>query len=68
MSRRQKSSGGSGGGAMPATGAGLIRFFEEDTPGIKIGPYAVMIFAVVLIVVVLAGPWVLKLFTGTSTT
>ncbi|MHA1154536.1 MAG: preprotein translocase subunit Sec61beta [Candidatus Heimdallarchaeota archaeon] len=66
MSRRQKSSGSSGGGAMPATGAGLIRFFEEDTPGIKVGPYAVMIFAVVLIVVVLAGPWVLKLFTGTT--
>ncbi len=66
MSRRQKSSGSSS-GAMPATGAGLIRFFEEDTPGIKVGPYAVMIFAVVLIVIVLAGPWVLKLFTGTST-
>ncbi len=65
MSRRQKTSG-SGGGAMPATGAGLIRFFEEDTPGIKVGPYAVMIFAVVLIIVVLAGPWVLKLFTGTT--
>jgi len=63
MSRRVKS-GGEGGGAMPATGAGLIRFFEEDTPGIKVGPYAVMIFAVVLIIVVLAGPWILKLITG----
>ena len=29
MSRRKKS--GDSGGAMPATGAGLIRFFEEDT-------------------------------------
>lgn len=65
MSRRQKSSSSSS-GAMPATGAGLIRFFEEDTPGIKIGPYAVMIFAVVLIIVVLAGPWILELLTGTS--
>jgi len=63
MSRRQRRSGDSG-GAMPATGAGLIRFFEEDTPGVKIGPYAVMIFAVALIILVLAGPWLFKLFTG----
>ncbi|MCK5045008.1 MAG: preprotein translocase subunit Sec61beta [Candidatus Heimdallarchaeota archaeon] len=60
MSRRQKSS--DGGGAMPATGAGLIRFFEEDTPGIKVGPYAVMIFAAALIILVLAGPWLFRLF------
>jgi preprotein translocase subunit Sec61beta len=49
---------------MPATGAGLIRFFEEDTPGIKVGPYAVMIFAVVLILVVLVGPRIFDLFAG----
>ena len=60
MSRRKKS--GDSGGAMPATGAGLIRFFEEDTPGIKVGPYAVMIFAAALIILVLAGPWLFKLF------
>ena len=59
MSRRQKSDGG---GAMPATGAGLIRFFEEDTPGIKIGPYAVMILAAAMIILVLAGPWLFRLF------
>ncbi|NHJ03241.1 MAG: preprotein translocase subunit Sec61beta [Candidatus Heimdallarchaeota archaeon] len=51
---------------MPATGAGLIRFFEEDTPGIKVGPYAVMIFAVILIVVVLAGPFIFRLITGST--
>ncbi len=62
MSRRQRRSSDSGGGAMPATGAGLIRFFEEDTPGIKVGPYAVMIFAAALIILVLAGPWLFKLF------
>lgn len=62
MSRRVRKSGQSG-GAMPATGAGLIRFFEEDTPGIKVGPYAVMIFAAILIIAVLAGPWLLKIFT-----
>ncbi len=60
MSRRSKSS--DSGGAMPATGAGLIRFFEEDTPGIKVGPYAVMIFAAALIILVLAGPWLFRLF------
>ncbi|MHA1221238.1 MAG: preprotein translocase subunit Sec61beta [Candidatus Heimdallarchaeota archaeon] len=60
MSRRKSSDSG---GAMPATGAGLIRFFEEDTPGIKVGPYAVMIFAAFLIIAVLAGEWVIGLFT-----
>lgn len=60
MSRRSKSS--DSGGAMPATGAGLIRFFEEDTPGIKVGPYAVMIFAAAMIILVLAGPWLFRLF------
>jgi preprotein translocase subunit Sec61beta len=62
MSRRARRSSDSGGGAMPATGAGLIRFFEEDTPGIKVGPYAVMIFAVVLILLVLVGPYIYNLF------
>ncbi|MCF2142705.1 MAG: preprotein translocase subunit Sec61beta [Candidatus Heimdallarchaeota archaeon] len=62
MSRRSRKSKDSG-GAMPATGAGLIRFFEEDTPGIKIGPYAVMIFAAILIIVVLAGEPLINLFT-----
>ncbi|NHJ31500.1 MAG: preprotein translocase subunit Sec61beta [Asgard group archaeon] len=47
---------------MPATGAGLIRFFEEDTPGIKVGPYVVVIFAAALIILVLAGPWLFRLF------
>ena len=61
MSRRQRRSGDSG-GAMPATGAGLIRFFEEDTPGIKVGQYVVMIFAAALIILVLAGPWLFRLF------
>ena len=67
MSRRARRSGDSGGGgAMPATGAGLIRFFEEDTPGIKVGPYAVMIVAVVLILLVLVGPYIYNLFAPTG--
>lgn len=66
MSRARRSKDSGGGGAMPATGAGLIRFFEEDTPGIKVGPYAVMIFALILIVVVLAGPFIFRLITGST--
>jgi preprotein translocase subunit Sec61beta len=62
LSKRSRKSSDSG-GAMPATGAGLIRFFEEDTPGIKVGPWAVMIFALILIIVVLLGDLVVKLFT-----
>jgi len=36
---------------MPAASAGLLRFFEEDTPGIKVRPELVMILAVALIAV-----------------
>ncbi len=39
------------GAPMPATGAGLLRFFEEDTPGIRVKPEIVMVFAVGLIIV-----------------
>ncbi len=34
---------------MPAASAGLLRFFEEETPGIKLRPEAVMIMVVSLI-------------------
>ncbi|MCS7120917.1 MAG: preprotein translocase subunit Sec61beta [Nitrososphaerota archaeon] len=36
---------------MPAAGAGLLRFFEEETPGIKIKPMIVIVSAVALIIV-----------------
>lgn len=36
---------------MPATGAGLLRFFEEETLGVRIKPEAVLVLAVVLIAV-----------------
>ena len=36
---------------MPATGAGLLRFFEEDTPGIRVRPEVVLILSVVLIII-----------------
>ena len=34
---------------MPAQGAGLLRFFEEDTRGIKVRPELAVIFAAALI-------------------
>ena len=36
---------------MPAASAGLLRFFEEETEGIKIRPELLMIFAVSLIII-----------------
>ncbi|HKM77780.1 MAG: SEC61-beta family protein [Candidatus Bathyarchaeia archaeon] len=34
---------------MPAASAGLLRFFEEDTPGIKVGPEIVLMMSIGLI-------------------
>ncbi len=34
---------------MPLSSAGLIRFFEEESRGIKIGPVAVVLLAIILI-------------------
>ena len=39
-----------GDGPMPSGGAGLIRFFEDETPGIKVGPTLVVIFAAMLLI------------------
>lgn len=35
---------------MPASSAGLLRFFEDETKGIKIRPEIVIGFSVILIV------------------
>ena len=35
---------------MPSGRAGLIRFFEDETPGIKIGPTLVVILAAILVI------------------
>ena len=40
-------------GPMPSTGAGLMRYFDEELPGIKIGPGTVIGYTSLLIVVVL---------------
>lgn len=43
-------------GPMPAASAGLLRFFEEETEGIKVRPELLVVMAVALIVVsVIAG-------------
>jgi preprotein translocase subunit Sec61beta len=40
---------------MPAASAGLLRFFEEETQGIKIRPELVVVLAVSLIVAAIIG-------------
>jgi len=38
---------------MPMGGAGLMRFFEDSSIGIKVGPISTMILAVALILLVI---------------
>jgi preprotein translocase subunit Sec61beta len=45
---------------MPAASAGLLRFFEEETPGIKVRPEVVLLLAVTLIGVSLFAYMALK--------
>ena len=47
--KRKKKKGES---PMPSGGAGLIRFFEDETPGIKVGPTLVLVFSAMLLVAV----------------
>jgi preprotein translocase subunit Sec61beta len=44
------------GAGMPAQGAGLLRFFEEDTRGVKVRPELAVILAIGLIVFSLLAP------------
>ncbi len=46
MRKRKKDAG-----PMPAASAGLLRFFEEETEGIKVRPELLVAMAVTLIVV-----------------
>lgn len=46
--RRRK---GKQGAPMPAQSAGLLRFFEEETEGIKMRPELLIAFAVGLIII-----------------
>jgi preprotein translocase subunit Sec61beta len=45
MSKKRKESS-----PMPAASAGLLRFFEEETEGIKVRPELLVILSVALIV------------------
>ncbi len=40
---------------MPAASAGLLRFFEEETEGVKIRPELLMVLAISLVVVSVLG-------------
>ncbi len=44
---------------MPAASAGLLRFFEEDTPGVKLSPQLVVISAMILVALALAARFLL---------
>ncbi|MGD2066012.1 MAG: preprotein translocase subunit Sec61beta [Candidatus Bathyarchaeota archaeon] len=46
--RRKKQKDGA---RMPAQGAGLLRFFEEDTRGVKVRPEIAVILGVALIAI-----------------
>lgn len=46
MSKRKKNEA-----PMPATSAGLLRFFEEETEGIKVRPEFLVVAAIALIVI-----------------
>ncbi len=51
MSRKRKESAA----PMPAASAGLLRFFEEETEGVKVRPEFLMVIAVAVIVVSVLG-------------
>ena len=48
---------------MPAASAGLLRFFEEDTPGVKLSPQLVVISAFALVALALMAFFLLPVTT-----
>jgi preprotein translocase subunit Sec61beta len=51
QSRRKKRRSGTA--PMPMGGAGLMRFFQDSSVGIKIGPISTVVLSVVLIIIVI---------------
>ena len=51
MSRRASSDGTPG----PASGAGLIRFYQDQSNGIKVSPITTLVLTGVLVVLVILG-------------
>lgn len=43
---------------MPMSGAGLIRFFQDSSQGVKIGPIWIVSLAGVLVLIVILGPFI----------
>ncbi|MHA1871512.1 MAG: preprotein translocase subunit Sec61beta, partial [Promethearchaeota archaeon] len=39
-------------GPMPMSGAGLIRFFQDSSSGVKIGPIWTVVIGILLVVIV----------------
>ncbi|MHA1311980.1 MAG: preprotein translocase subunit Sec61beta [Candidatus Helarchaeota archaeon] len=37
-------------GPMPFAGAGLIRFFQDESTGIKVGPVTTLIISLILLI------------------
>ena len=50
MPKTAKKGKGKNTGPMPSGGAGLIRFFEDETPGVKVPPTVVVVFAAILVI------------------
>ena len=51
---RKRSSQTRDSGPMPATGAGLMRYYDETMGGFEIGPFVVVLYTSFLIIAVLA--------------
>jgi preprotein translocase subunit Sec61beta len=46
---------------MPAASAGLLRFFEEESGGLKVRPEVVILLSVALMVISIVVPLLIKL-------
>jgi len=53
IKKKKPKSKKSGDAPLPAAGAGLIRFFQDETGGVKIGPTSVLIITAVFIAIVI---------------
>ncbi|HEC38552.1 hypothetical protein LCGC14_0667880 [marine sediment metagenome] len=67
QSRRKKRR--SGNAPMPMGGAGLMRFFEDSSIGIKVGPISAVLLSTALIVLVILAhvgifEWIFSAVTG----
>jgi len=52
MSKKKKKKRG-GDAPLPSGGAGLIRFFQDESEGIKMGPVTITLLTITLILIVI---------------